>query len=137
MSKIIYTGVFLNDSSKRTLLNYAESIITGKIVDNVSYYCDHMTCQFNKDFSQEEMSDFVQKYGGRDIELKATHVGMNDRVACVLVTTDVPSNNERKHITLATFFNGKPFDSNKINEYDFIQLEEPIILHGTVKAFEI
>ena len=135
MSRIIYTGVFLDDESKQKLVEYTKKVLTTCPFQDYSIFCDHMTCQFHTNASQEEMRAFVEHNQGLLFHLEATHVGFSDKAMCVKVSSTISSNNEMQHITLATFNGGKPVDSNKITAFG--KLSQPMRLNGYVKAFEV
>jgi len=73
---------------------------------------------------------------GTKVKLTATEIGsFDDKVVAVKVVTDVKTNNETKHITLAVNRDndGKPFLSNKITEWTPI---DQIELDGIISEFD-
>lgn len=73
---------------------------------------------------------------GQEAMLVIVSVAADDKVIAVGVTSDVPSKNAQKHITLAVNRNagGKPFMSNKLTDWE--DLPEQMELYGTILQVE-
>lgn len=130
---ILYTGLFLDQSSKGKLFN-----ITKEIIDDVwpsakiNMFCDHMTSMFYTNIDEDMLKWMSDRYEQR-YEVKATHIGYTDKALAIRIETEVPSTNAVKHITLATNVdnNGKPVDSNDITNWE--PLEDFPILYGSIQ----
>ena len=66
-------------------------------------------------------------------ELTVVSVAADEKVMAVGVTSDVPSKNAQKHITIAVNYaaGGKPFHSNTLENWEL--LPEQIDLFGTIQ----
>jgi len=64
--------------------------------------------------------------------LVVVSIAANEKVMAVGVTSDVPSKNAQKHITLAVnrADGGKPFMSNKLTDWE--ELPDQLELYGTI-----
>jgi len=74
--------------------------------------------------------DRVDVLAGLDGELRVTHIGWDKElgVVAVQVESDIPSENDIPHITLAVSPTGKPRDSNKITNWK--PVGRPLTLKG-------
>ena len=118
--KSLYSGVFLDKESKDKLVDELSRLIP----KGFKIFAHHMTIVFGKPL--EDRGEY-----GKEVNLTATHVGVNDMVMAVKVS-GYPSNNETPHITVAVNVDGggKPFMSNKITQWDI--LRDEIKLSGVV-----
>lgn len=110
-----YSAGFLNDEDKKKLLDK----YSAHIPESWNVVCHHMTMHLGR--LKEE------QYNLRGItkEATVTHVGvLEDLVVAFKIETDIPSVNEHKHITLALSEKGKPFMSNKIEDWKKVELLE-------------
>ena len=112
MKKVSYSAVVLDESSRSKLLQHFDDIIP----NDWKKYAHHMTINMG------EIDPQYEKYLGMKVTLRVTKLGISDKVFAVQVE-GFPTTNEIPHITLAvnTNMGGKPFMSNKINDWRPIQ----------------
>jgi hypothetical protein len=125
---ILYFGVELDPDSRELLKTKF-----GK-QEGWKLYCHHMTCVFNTrgtELTPQEEKWFKEN-DGKEMILIVTHYGETSKVAAVRVMTSAISRNKYKHITVATKDDGKPVESNYIE--DWIPIK-PVILVGKVKTW--
>jgi hypothetical protein len=116
---ISYSAVVLDHKSSELLLNK----FNGEIPDGWKKYAHHMTIALGKAIEDENL------LGSSQI-LTVTQIGKSDMVIAVRVE-GFPSKNKIPHVTLAVNpEGGKPFMSNKIEEWKDI---EPFEITGEVK----
>ena len=116
---ISYSAVVLDYESSESLLNK----FNGEIPDGWKKYAHHMTIALGKAIEDENL------LGSSQI-LTVTQIGKSDMVIAVRVE-GFPSKNKIPHVTLAVNpEGGKPFMSNKIEEWKDI---EPFEITGEVR----
>jgi len=116
---ISYSAVVLDYESSESLLNK----FNGEIPDGWKKYAHHMTIALGKAVEDENLLGSTQT-------LIVTQIGKSDMVMAVRVE-GFPSKNKIPHITLAVNpEGGKPFMSNKIEEWKDI---EPFEITGEVR----
>jgi hypothetical protein len=116
---ISYSAVVLDHESSELLLNK----FNGEIPDGWKKYAHHMTIALGKAIEDENLL-------GSSQTLIVTQIGKSDMVIAVRVE-GFPSKNKIPHITLAVNpEGGKPFMSNKIEEWNDI---EPFEITGEVR----
>jgi len=124
--KPTYTGVFLDDSSKRALLAWFEKETGQPILKKV--FAHHMTIKFKP--SDEEVEQLPI---GEPATLRVIGWAADEQGQAVLVQPSVPSSNKHPHITVATD-GTSPVYSNKLLAKGFTKVNGPT-LKGTVGAF--
>jgi hypothetical protein len=116
---ISYSAVVLDYESSELLLNK----FNGEIPDGWKKYAHHMTIALGKAVEDENLLGSIQT-------LIVTQIGKSDMVIAVRVE-GFPSKNKIPHVTLAVNpEGGKPFMSNKIEEWEDI---EPFEITGEVR----
>ena len=116
---ISYSAVVLDYESSESLLNK----FNGEIPDGWKKYAHHMTIALGKAVEDENLLGSIQT-------LIVTQIGKSDMVIAVRVE-GFPSKNKIPHVTLAVNpEGGKPFMSNKIEEWKDI---EPFEITGEVR----
>jgi hypothetical protein len=116
---ISYSAVVLDHESSELLLN----TFKGEIPDGWKKYAHHMTIALGKAVEDENLLGSVQT-------LIVTQIGKSDMAVAVRVE-GFPSKNKIPHVTLAVNpEGGKPFMSNKIEEWKDI---EPFEITGKVR----
>jgi hypothetical protein len=116
---ISYSAVVLDHESSELLLN----TFKGEIPDGWKKYAHHMTIALGKAVEDENLLGSVQT-------LIVTQIGKSDMAVAVRVE-GFPSKNKIPHVTLAVNpEGGKPFMSNKIEEWKDI---EPFEITGEVR----
>lgn len=121
-SDVLYSAVVLAEHSKSELLN----IMRDMIPKGWTTFAHHMTIVFGKGLPDNLKGDL-----GKEVTLKVTEFGHSDMAIAVKVD-GYPSTNDIPHITVAvnTESGGKPYDSNKIENWD--GLDDYINLTGVV-----
>ena len=106
---ISYSAVVLDHESSESLLDRFNS----EIPDGWKKYAHHMTISLGKAVEDENLLGSVQT-------LRVTQIGKSDMAVAVRVE-GFPSKNKIPHVTLAVNpEGGKPFMSNKIEEWEDI-----------------
>lgn len=121
--KIAYTAVVLDNASREKILE-----VHGKMIPEYwETICHHMT--INMGSAKGKAKDLV----GKTVSMVVDSIAFDNQlgVMAVGVSTDVPSKNKVKHITLAVNreVGGKPYLSNKLTEW---MRMTPILVSGTV-----
>lgn len=131
--KFLYYCLLLDEESSKTLLKLGQKILAENVEIEFSpkWFCHHMTILFHTN-QNEELIKWCENNIGNIYDMKVTSIGISDKALAVHVETEAPSNNTLKHITLAvnTKNNGKPFDSNRIENW--FPLKENFIIKGIV-----
>lgn len=122
-----FWSVTLDGESKGKLIN----AMRAEMPEGWKIFAHHMTIAFGKPKSQAT-ADYVKDSIGDTVELMAVAVGKSGEAMAVLVETVAPSDNRRKHITVAVPQGGKPFNSNRIAGHEWKSLDIPITLYGKV-----
>lgn len=125
-SRVLYSAVVLDDESRKELIDtFASDIPEGWEV-----IAHHMTIVFGKGL--EDKSEL-----GKEVELLVTKLGISDMAMAVKVV-GYPSANKIPHVTIAVnrAEGGKPFLSNKITNWDDVDLGHQLKLYGTVKEIK-
>ena len=116
---ISYSAVVLDHDTSELLLNKFDD----EIPDGWKKYAHHMTIALGKAVEDEDLLGSIQT-------LIVTQIGKSDMAIAVRVE-GFPSKNKIPHITLAVNPDGgKPFMSNKIEEWEDI---EPFEITGEVR----
>lgn len=139
----IYYGLFLDENEKIRVKDYIRHIDGyNQLFENCKKeYLDNCTllhCSQEDKYPKIkdeliELEKNLEKYG-KDrysaVMMKVTHIGyLADKVMAIKVNPfDFPCANDTPHITICTFGDGKPVDSNKITDWD--ELTEPFVIYG-------
>lgn len=141
----IYYGLFLSETCKLQIERQIERMdgynklfeTRGKL------YLDHCTLlhcsqenkfpEIKKEIVELESRGF-ERYSA--VMMKVTHIGyLANKVMAIKVDPfDFPCANENPHITVCTFGDGKPVDSNKIEVWD--EFTEPFIIYGAFSVMK-
>ncbi len=118
----MYTAIVLDEESKNKLKDKFHSFFN----EDWKIICHHMTINMGK------ASEDIKSVMGQKVELEAVTLAFDDQVVAVGVSTDVPSDNNIKHITIAVNYKngGKPYLSNKLTNWETIPT---IKLSGTIE----
>jgi tRNA nucleotidyltransferase/poly(A) polymerase len=116
--RIAYSGVMLNEDTSEYLLAKFQS----EIPEDWTLYGHHMTVSLGKSIPNQ--ADL-----GKEVTLTVTAFGQSDDAVAVAVS-GYPSRNKIPHITLAIPPGGKPFNSNKITDWQPI---EPFEIQGLLR----
>lgn len=139
----IYVGLFLTDRSKEKVKEVINSMPKYKELFNNAnkVFIDHCTLlhknqeKDNKQVFESLSKLYLPKDGIYKIAMVATHIGFIDgKVMAIKVKHCMLSANKTPHITICTFGDGKPFDSNKIAEWH--KLDIGLFIEGELKVIE-
>jgi len=119
--RVLYSAVILNEKSQTALLDTLKQFLP----QGWKTYAHHMTIEFGKGLRNPNDK-------GKNVELTANEIGISDKCVAVKVS-GYDSANKIAHITLAVSPDGKPKDSNEIQEWQPIQ---PIVLYGTIEEIQ-
>ena len=132
LKNILYISVNLDYSSKQQLESFfnEHNIWQNK---NIKLLCHHMTITFHTVLPYHIL-EYTYKNIGEDKDMKVVGYGISEKAFAVLVETDVPSTNDKKHITCAVNLDngGKPVDSNSIENWVMLQPKDTFKLKGVV-----
>ena len=119
--KISYSAVVLEDDDQQKLLDFFKD----KIDSNWKQFAHHMTIKMGE-LPQDKKQDV-----GKKVQLTAYEIGKSDKAIAIKVK-GYWTTNTTAHITLAINVDdgGKPFDSNKITNWE--PLPNTIPLSGTI-----
>lgn len=122
----MYTALVLDQASHQKVYNQFKELIPG----DWEVIAHHMTCNMG-DFNSGPLKNSEFKLG--DVaKLTVISLAYDDKVMAVGVESEVPSSNDKKHITIAVNRKngGKPFMSNQLKEWN---PTSPIVLTGTIQ----
>ena len=129
----IYFGIFIDEKSKQDILNLLKEnniVIPNdwKIVNH------HMTIAFNNksDEAIQLYNLYTDKFNSTK-SLTIDAIGISDDAIAVRVQYDEPIANKIPHITVAIPQNGKPVNSNYIQNW--FPIKKNITINGIVKPF--
>lgn len=116
--KARYHGVILDDTSRSKILQ------TIKVPQGWEPIADHMTIGLGPSMDKTIL--------GKQVELSCVSLANDDKAMALTVTTDVPSCNAVKHITVAVNreAGGKPVHSRNLTNYQRIT---PFTVSGTIQ----
>ena len=120
--KILYSAVVLDEYSRDKVLALMRLCVD--VPDDWKRLANHMTIVFKEGLPQELKDDL-----NKDVTLTVKSIGVSDDAIAVGVE-GYPSNNPIPHITLAIPPDGKPANSNYIE--DWRDVESGILLRGKV-----
>jgi hypothetical protein len=106
----MYTAIVLDEESKNKLKDKFHSFFG----EDWKIICHHMTINIGN------ASEHIKNMIGQNVQLEAVTLAFDDKVVAVGVSTDVPSDNEIKHITVAVNYKngGKPYLSNQLTNWE-------------------
>lgn len=134
MEQFNYYGLFLDQMEKERVLkhifsNYYE-IIKRRNSDFITMYLDHCTLLHNSQCN-EKVKSFCDIHKNEKFNITITDIGFSNKAIALKIDLDsIPCANKTPHITIATFEEGKPVDSNNIKYWTPI---EPITITTTLK----
>lgn len=127
MENFEYIGLFLDKERRNRLIELLPPI-SGRL------YLDHCTLLHKSQINNvwvNPIIDLYNKYEGDTTHIGLTHIGWNDKAMAFKVRTSwIHCANETPHITICTFGNGKPVDSNTIEKWIEIK---PIMVETTLE----
>ncbi len=124
-----YIGCFLDEESKAKLLDRYKYLIP----KDWTIFAHHGTTCYNGNVeTQDENFERFKHLIGKKVVLEIIGVGVSDKAVAVLVRNLV-SDNQTKHITLATAPGVKPVESNNITDWYYHYT--PVYVTGTYGYF--
>ena len=130
MDNWVYIGIFLDEKSKKKI----------KKIYNIPFgwstYIDHMTVAFNDgSYEASVVKDICDKLGEKKVKLKVVGQGLSDKAYAlrVEIPAGIPCTNNISHITLACALEGKPVDSNYIQNWH--NISNPFTVKGILKVY--
>lgn len=118
-----YIGLFLTPSSRESLMGSIPSIVGQRV------FLDHCTLLHKSNIADpmaESVLGCFEEHQGEEFCITITHIGWNEKaLAFRCCPSWLPYVNKQPHITIATFGNGKPVNSNSITMW--IKLEKFIV----------
>lgn len=130
-----YFGIFLSHETKKKLLKFLKTYQGTKSAIEIAnkIYLDHcILLHISQLHGNLDIYEFLNSNLGKQVNLTLTEIGIS-RIAMAfkVIGKDLICVNDIPHITIATFDNGKPFDSNKIKSW--FPLESAIEIVGTLR----
>lgn len=122
----IYVGIFLDDTSKRRLLQWWQSSVRSKLLPKV--FAHHVTLRFKP--SEAELARFDI---GAQALVQVLGYAEDEKAQAVLVRPSVASANRHPHITVATDHGVPPVYSNDLLAKGYTRKPGPI-LRGVVNT---
>jgi hypothetical protein len=121
----MYTALVLDEESRQRLVKRFAHLIPPEW----EIVAHHMTVNMGPITKGPAESALLEQ----DAELTVISVAADEKVMAVGVSSDIPSKNTQKHITVAVNRNagGKPFHSNKLETWE--PLSDPFDLFGTIQ----
>ena len=118
----MYVALVLDNESQKIL----EEEFKERFPNDWSVICHHMTINMG-DAKTSPAAHMI----GQEAKLQAITFAKDDKVCAVGVQTEVPSTNERKHVTIAVNnVGGKPYLSNRLETW--VPLDKKIELKGKI-----
>jgi hypothetical protein len=124
--KPVYWAVKLEPESIKRLIG----VLKSEIPEGWRVFAHHMTIAFGK-IKDDNVKEFLDSNIGKSVDLSAVEIGKSPKAMAVKIDSNVPSDNEISHVTIAVSPMGKPVDSNFIT--DWKKLDQPIQLSGKVE----
>jgi hypothetical protein len=116
-NRINYTGAFLSEKDHVLIIE----MFRDKVPSEWRFLAHHMT--INIGGCNEEYKHLLNT--SNSIKCIAFGIDIELEVAAIKVESDIPSDNKQKHITFAVGANGKPYLSNKIDNWEALQ-KQPV-----------
>ena len=138
----VYFGLFLTNTNRERLIKIANNLAPKQMAEATNVYVEHITLLHKNDkrsntikFRMYELLNHIfENFIGETYEVKVTHIGFNQKAMAFKV--ELPDGfpiflYKTYHITIATFNNAKPFESNNIINWH--KLFNPIIVTTILK----
>lgn len=129
MKNFQYFGLFLDEDTRDKLLSFIKTEINSSIIDDAErVFLDHCTLlHVSQLHGNSELYSYLEEHLGEKVPVKITALGMSEKAFAfkVVLPMYICANNI-PHITIATYYGGKPVDSNHITEWESIKPIEVI-----------
>lgn len=132
MEKVLYTAVVLNEESHKRLINFLRAVFSG--ISDWEKIAHYMTVNLGP------VKPEYEHYLGEEFSMIVNEVGFDNKCIGVKVSTELETNNNFPHITLAVNRQngGKPKDTNNIEKW--VYMEEvgfsPFEVEGILKEIK-
>lgn len=133
----VYFGLNLINKDREKLIDIVNEMAPKQMIEATKFYIDHVTLlhrndkhQFKFKFQMYCLLNYIfENFIGETYEVKVTHIGFNQKAMAFRV--ELPDCfpmflYKTYHITICTFNNAKPVESNNIINWH--KLYEPIII---------
>lgn len=134
MNNFHYFGLFLDTDTKNRLMNILTDNIDYNVALNVAdkIFIDHCTLlHVSQLHGNSEIYNYLKGYVGEKFQIVINGVGISDKAMAFRVDEkSVVCVNDIPHITIATFREGKPVDSNEITNWKAFG---PIVINAELK----
>lgn len=123
LGKFVYLGLFLTDESRDRLIKSLPKGVNIKALQLTHCTMLHKS-QLWKDNAERCIQIYMSDINCNSIEhtIKIVGYGRNEKaMAFKCKVMNVPCMNDQAHITICTYDNGKPIDSNTITEWTEIE----------------
>ena len=127
--KPVYFGIFLDGGSRDELIARFGDLVP----EGWRMVCHHCTISFGDPSDDPEVFEFLARNLGKTVEMEVASVGISEKAIALGVKGNFRSKNAVPHITLAVPPDGKPANSNKIENWR--GTEPGCIVTGVVDAF--
>lgn len=125
--QVLYIALVLTEATQTALREVAMRVINELGYDgNYQLYCHHMTVAFGKEITPQ-IKQYAIENEGKYFPIEIVSVGYSDKALAVGIKTDCKSLNKIKHVTLCTFGNGKPVESNNITNWKPLSVDEVLL----------
>ena len=129
----IYLGIFIDEKSKQDILNLLKENDVN-IPQDWKIINHHMTIAFNdKSEDAQKLFDFYQDNVNPIQSVQVDAIGISNDAIAVRVQFYEPIANKIPHITVAIPQNGKPVNSNYIQNW--LNVKNKIVVNGIIKPF--
>jgi len=138
----VYFSFNLIDKDREKLIDIANEMAPKQMIEATKFYIDHITLLHKNDsranlikFTMYELLNYIfENHIGETYKVKVTHIGFNQKAIAFKV--ELPDGFPQfmfktYHITIATFGNNKPVESNTIINWH--KLYKPIIITTVLK----
>ena len=115
MERILYTAVVLNETSHKKLINFLRATFSG--ISDWEKIAHHMTVNLGP------VKPEYAEYLGEEFSMTVNEVGFDNKCIGVKVSTDLVTDNNFTHVTLAVNRNNgaKPKDTNFIEKWVYLE----------------
>lgn len=136
MSKqdFIYYGIFLDKDTRNMLIDELNNSQFSSAISKCDMiFLDHCTllhCSQKNNENFETMKEFFEQNLGKTYEMTINSIGMNEKSIAFGISIPIICMNNKPHITIGTFEDGNPVDSNSIKNWVNVSNQK---ITGTLK----
>ena len=130
-----YYGLFFNIDVRDKIIDFVVNAMPGLDTTKAKLHCNHCTLLYKTQYwNNRDLYNTLNVlcHDSNEYFITIDGIGWNDK-ALALRVKDVKNicANNTPHITILTFDNGKPFDSNKITKW--VDIKEPFVIKTYLK----